>query len=311
MAVETTSRLVILGFPRSGTTLLARLLDGHPDISAPPETGLLSAAGRFLVELSDVEGPPIGVITGLGFAGVKAEEIYASLRHMIFEFYDQIAVGRKIVVEKTATDIFHLERLEPMLVGHVRFICLTRNPLSVIPSNIELSQTMAARLPELFALTRGWNSEYDGIAHAWINRQTALDDFSARHPDDCFNLRYEDLVASPDQVLRDILKFSGLTSGLENAPQHMVAAAFSETARIGLGDFKIHETAGLRPVVENAWRKRVPGAVASRIIPLLADMMMKHGYTVPKVAPAPTRDITMRQFEMAARLRRQVPPAQR
>ena len=25
-------RLVILGFPRSGTTLLARLLDGHPDI---------------------------------------------------------------------------------------------------------------------------------------------------------------------------------------------------------------------------------------------------------------------------------------
>ena len=60
MPDETLRPLVILGFPRSGTTLLARLLDGHPDISAPPETGLLSAAGRFLAELTEVEGPPLG-----------------------------------------------------------------------------------------------------------------------------------------------------------------------------------------------------------------------------------------------------------
>jgi Sulfotransferase family len=309
MTGELTRRLVILGFPRSGTTLLARLLDGHPDISAPPETGLLSAAGRFLAELTNVEGPPIGVITGLGFAGIDAEEIYSGLRNMVFGFSDRIAAGRKVWVEKTATDLFHLERLEPMLVGHARFICLTRNPLDVIPSNIDLARTMGAQLPELFALTRESNSEYDGIARAWINRQTVLDGFADRHAADCFKLRYEDLLASPEKVLGDILQFAGLAPGLDFAPTQMIAAAFSDSARIGLGDFKINETSGLRPMVENAWRKRIPRAVASRIIPELATMLNKHNYPVPKVPPVASRDTAMRQFEMAARLKRQSPSA--
>ncbi|MFN3287835.1 MAG: sulfotransferase [Sphingomonadaceae bacterium] len=30
----------IFGFPRSGTTLLSRLLDAHPQVSSPPETYL-------------------------------------------------------------------------------------------------------------------------------------------------------------------------------------------------------------------------------------------------------------------------------
>ena len=51
----TPSFVVLLGFPRSGTTLLSRLLDAHPEISCPPETHLLSAASRFLSEQTEVE----------------------------------------------------------------------------------------------------------------------------------------------------------------------------------------------------------------------------------------------------------------
>ena len=39
--------IVVLGVPRSGTTLLRRLLQAHPHIACPPETNLLSAASRF------------------------------------------------------------------------------------------------------------------------------------------------------------------------------------------------------------------------------------------------------------------------
>jgi len=40
---------VVIGAPRSGTTMLRLMLDAHPDLAIPPETG-------FLSELSSFEG---------------------------------------------------------------------------------------------------------------------------------------------------------------------------------------------------------------------------------------------------------------
>ena len=301
MPDETQNRLVILGFPRSGTTLLARLLDGHPEISAPPETGLLSASGRFLAELTEVEGPPLGVLTGLSMTGIPPADVYAALRALVFGFHDRIAAGQPVWVEKTATDIFHLETLEPLLAGHVRFLCIVRNPLDVVASNLDLARTVGAQLPELYAMTRGTNAEVDGIARAWIARQTALDAFVARHGEHCLTLRYEDLLAEPAATLARILGFVGR----DGDPAAMIAAAFAPEARIGLGDFRINETAGLRPPVENGWRKRLPRAATARIVPLLAALMAAHGYAVPKVPAAPDRDMAIRQFQLAAQMKRQ------
>lgn len=294
-------RLVILGFPRSGTTLLARLLDGHPDISAPPETGILSAAGRFLTELDAVEGPPLGVLTGLAMAGIPPADVQAALRGMLFGFHDRIADGAPVWVEKTGTDIFHLETLEPLLAGHVGFVCITRNPLDVVASNIDLARTMGAQLTELHNATRGINSECDGIARAWIDRQQALDAFTARHVDACFSLRYEDLLADPQIMLARLLAFIGL----QGDPEAMIAAAFSPASRIGLGDFRIDETSGPRPMVEGGWRKRLPRAAAARILPTLAPLMAAHNYAVPRLPAPPDRDTAIRQFQLATQMKRQ------
>ena len=35
---------IIVGAPRSGTTLLRLMLDSHPDVAIPPETGFLLGA---------------------------------------------------------------------------------------------------------------------------------------------------------------------------------------------------------------------------------------------------------------------------
>ena len=39
---------IIVGSPRSGTTLLRFMLDAHPDLAIPPETGFLALAGQWL-----------------------------------------------------------------------------------------------------------------------------------------------------------------------------------------------------------------------------------------------------------------------
>lgn len=302
MTTDKSNRLVIVGFPRSGTTLLSRILNAHPDIASPPETGLLSGAGRFLTELTDIEGPPIGVQTGLAFAGIPTEDLHATLRGMLFGFLDRIAAGKKVWAEKTAVDIFHLERLEPLLVGHARFICLVRNPLDVVASNVVLARTMGAQLLELYGATRGANSEYDGIARAWVDRMTAVDGFVDRHADDCITLRYEDLLTDPDITLRRLFDFVGV----DGDPAQVVAAAFAGTPRIGLGDMFINDQSGLRPPNPNGWRKRMPPAAASRIVPMVAGLMAAHGYKVPKVQPPADRDTAIRQYEIAVRMKQQM-----
>src|SRR5712691_10615366 len=48
---------IIIGCPRSGTTLLRFMLDAHPDLAIPPETGFLvpcaDRAGKGTVSLED------------------------------------------------------------------------------------------------------------------------------------------------------------------------------------------------------------------------------------------------------------------
>lgn len=294
-----TNRFIILGFPRSGTTLLSRLLDAHPEISCPPETHLFSAAGRFLKEQSAVEGPPIGVLTGLGFAGVPAEEVIAPLRDMIFAHQARIAGEKPVWVEKTGNDIFHLEALEPLMAGHMLFICLIRHPLDVIASNIDLAAKMGAELDDLHALTRGANGPHEGLARAWIARTEALDAFAERNAAATCSLRYEDLLKNPAGRLGDLFRFMGVTA----KPDVVIERAFSGEPRVGLGDFRIHDTKGIASPVKDSWRKRLPPAALARIVPMLAPLMERHGYPVPKTPKQPGREDAIRQFQMAARMR--------
>lgn len=294
------TRYVLLGFPRSGTTLLARLLNGHSDVSCPPETFAITAAGRFLAEQNRVEGPPIGVLSGLGMLGFDAEDIMTPLRDMTFGFLDKIAGDCPVWVEKTAANTFHIEALEPLLAGHVRFIYLVRNPLDVVASNIELADNMGAQLTDLQALTRGSDSPHEGILQAWIDRTTALDAFAARHAADCHTLRYEDLLDDPLTSLGAVMAFMGLSGDI----QTQIDTAFAAPGPLGLGDFRIDETTGIRPAQKNGWRKRLPRAAAARMIPQVAALMETHGYAPPKAAKLPDRDTAIRQFLMAAELKR-------
>ncbi|WP_050526596.1 sulfotransferase family protein [Pseudorhodobacter aquimaris] len=294
------TRYVVLGFPRSGTTLLARLLNGHPDVSCPPETFSFAAAGKFLSEQTRVEGPHIGVLSGLGMLGFAAEEVMAPLRDTVFGFQEKLAGERPIWVEKTATNIFHIETLEPFLAGHVRYIYIVRNPLDVVASNMDLASNMGAQLSDLHALTQGSDISQEGLMRAWIDRTKVLDEFAGRHGADCHYLRYEDLTENPAESLGAIMKFMGVEADIEQ----QISAAFSQTGRIGLGDFRIDETTSIRTPKKDGWRKRLPRTMASRIIPLAAELMEKHGYAVPKVPKLPDRETAIRQFLMAAELKR-------
>lgn len=293
-------RYVLVGFPRSGTTLLARLLDAHAQVSCPPETHLMTAAARFLSEQSHVEGPPIGVLSAVNFLGVEADEVMGPLRELVFGMHSRFADGKPVWVEKTGVDIFHLEALESFLAGHVRFILLTRNPLDVVASNMDLAAAMGAPLTDLWEAVRDSNEPHEGIARAWLERDAALTAFAERNGADCHRLRYEDLAETPDATLSSLLEFMGVDAD----GSALVAAAREATPRFGLGDFRVNESLDIRPPQPNGWRKRLPRMAAARMIPMLAPAMEAHGYKVPKPARIPSREDAVRQYQMAAQMKR-------
>ena len=292
---------VILGFPRSGTTLLARLLDAHSQISCPPETHLMAAAARFLSEQTAVEGPPIGVLSGLAFLGLDAEQVMTPLRDLVFGLERKVAGEKPVWIEKTGVDIFHLEILEELLSGHARFIVLVRHPLDVIASNLDLAEAMGAPLADLARLTRSYDDPFEGMARAWIDRASALNGLIARQGADVYRLSYEELTANPAAVLDGLLGWIGVRPADGTA---LAETALAQGPRVGLGDFRINATVGIRLPEKNGWRKRLPRAATSRIVPILADAMVEQGYAVPKVPKLPDREDAVRQFQMAAQIKR-------
>ena len=55
---------VIVGVPRSGTTLLRVMLDAHPELAIPPETGFVLDAVRLDGEGDELRKRLLDTITG-------------------------------------------------------------------------------------------------------------------------------------------------------------------------------------------------------------------------------------------------------
>ena len=287
---------VVLGFPRSGTTLLRRLLDAHAEISCPPETNLLSACGRFLQEEPSVGGLPIGVLPGLAFSDVDEDEVLGRLRELVFGIHRAIAAkaGKRIWAEKTAFDIFHLDKIERLLRGHCGFICIHRHPLDVIVSVKELCDGMDQILPELHVYVRQYQSLYDAFAQAWIDCNIALNGFIARNAQDCCCVSYEALLQQPEETIGKLFSFMGVASGGSG----FVERLFEQGSKVGLGDWKTYEQGAIDPGRTERWRS-LPDSTIARLTPRLAPVADALGYSLPSVADTPAREESIRRYRLS------------
>lgn len=287
---------IVLGFPRSGGTLLRRILDQHPEISCPPEPWLTTACARFLADTPS-DGIPLGVRTGLGFSGISELAITAALRDLIFRFHGEMAGGKPVWVEKSGFDVFHLGPLTDILAGHAKFICMVRHPLDVIASNLDLAQRMGRFMPEMQPYTARFSSPVEALAEAWADRTEALLNVADGRAD-AVVYRFEDLLATPEATLAKIYTLLGV------APQSLeqITAAVAASSRPGLGDWKTYGEAGLNPAPVGRWQKAISRRQAGALMTRLGPVMARAGYDLLPVPRMPSRAEAIKQFGAAARL---------
>jgi hypothetical protein len=193
--------VVVLGVPRSGTTLLRVLLGAHSALLALPETPwLLGSYGRepslrtFMEHLEEHRRGAVRNMRHLGGGDVRR-----AARAFLAVLLDrplQLA-GARHVVFKTPDDVVYLDHLVRLLPD-ARYVHIVRDGRDVTLSTMRRFATLNHYgKATAAACLRRWVD--------FVDRVRARDDVALIH------VRYEDLVTDPAMVLRRICAFLGLS----------------------------------------------------------------------------------------------------
>lgn len=197
------SPVFLVGFPRSGTTLLDTMLMGHPDVSVMEEAPALDAVSR-----------EIG-----GFAGVAAldEDGLQRARDVYFDVAGKVAMlDRKVLIDKNPLHLAQVALIQ-RLFPDARYILAVRHPADVILSCYFSNFRITPALANFLRLDTA-AEYYDLILQLWERGREVFDP-------DVQTVRYEKLVEDSEAELRPIVAALGLDWRADMLDHQTTAAA--------------------------------------------------------------------------------------
>lgn len=290
--------IVVLGAPRSGTTLLRRLLDAHPAIACPGETFLLKGAARFVSGDIVGDGLDYSVLGGLSAAGIDPAVVRSALRDLVSGFLQQVAAseGKRRWASKTAVDGFYIPAIERIFGGHVRFVCILRHGADVAVSMQDLCDANGVYIEELHSYVRQHPAPLAAFAHAWCDVTRAILDLATARPGETLVIHYEELVAEPAAVLERLFAFLD-----EPYDSSVISRAFEEARVQGIGDWKTFTMSGIESTSVGRWQS-VPPYATARLAAILNPTLEAAGYPPMEVGEPTDPEVAIRRYETALKL---------
>ena len=178
----------LVGFPRSGTTLLDTILMGHPGVAVLEEEPVLQRVQEAL-------GDPARL-------GELTSEEANALRTLYFEALDERrGTAGRLMIDKLPLNIVRAELIH-RIFPDARFLLALRDPrdavLSCFMQNFKINAAMANFL-DLGDAARLYATAF----RHWQRCAELL-------PLNVHTIRYEDLLDDPEAVLRPLMRFLGL-----------------------------------------------------------------------------------------------------
>ncbi|MFC3581985.1 tetratricopeptide repeat-containing sulfotransferase family protein [Sphingomonas hylomeconis] len=227
--------LFIVGLPRTGSTLLDRMLGCHADVRSMGELGNFKEAMKVAT----------GYAGGPGFH----EHFYAQQGRPV----DVAAIGH--LYRTTAapddfagawfTDKYHMNFLDLGLIAEAlpeaRFIHTVRDPLDTVLANYK----------QMFSLGfHHFSYDLEEAAHYYLSYRALMDHWQQRLPGRIMTVAYRELVSAPEATMRGVLSFLGLewdpaclaperntapvdTASLAQVRQPIYTSALDHAARYG------------------------------------------------------------------------------
>ena len=183
------SPVFLLGFPRSGTTLLDTMLMGHPDVEVLEEESTLLEAAKLL---QPFEKLPTAADEQIGAA--RDEYFRVAARHA------SLAPG-KLLVDKNPLSM-NLLPIIHRLFPNARIILALRHPCDVVLSCYAANFKLNDAMPNFLRLDTA--AELYDLSFTYFEKARALFDPPVHQ------IVYEKLVADGENELRKLLEFLGL-----------------------------------------------------------------------------------------------------
>ncbi|MGH2702419.1 MAG: sulfotransferase family protein [Actinomycetota bacterium] len=262
--------IFIIGCPRSGTTLLFRLLQSHRAVSTP--------VGEGHILWNTFQHPRTRNWTSDRLA---AEDIKPGERPFLYAAIERMTRGGRFL-DKTPRNSLRIPYLLELFPS-ATFVLLKRDGPPTVSSLIEgwsLRHGISYRLPEnlelaeyrgrlwSYLLPAGWRDLMgttiaDVAAHQYVaSYETALSDMEKVPGGSIVELTYESLVAQPVEEIERLLDFLALPHSDE-----VIAMASNLPA---------HQVQVNSPPRPDKWRER--GDEIGRIFPIIAPTTQKLGY---------------------------------
>ncbi|MFN7945815.1 MAG: amino acid adenylation domain-containing protein [Blastocatellia bacterium] len=290
--------IFLLSPPRSGSTLLRVMLEGHPQLFSPPELELLSfntLAERRHSFARDYQMVLEGTIRALmeinqcdADTATRMMEEYERQNMSTRDFYQLIqdSIGERTLVDKTpvyAFDPAMLERAEEIF-DEPLYIHLVRHPYATIYSFIE------ARLDEYFFRYPHQFAPRELSELIWIiSHQNILDFFERIPAERQHRVYYEEIVTDSRHAIEGLCNFMHISfhpDMLEPYKGRRMTDGIRPTSQM-IGDLKFYLRREIDAKASERWRKHHKEEFLSEVGWQLAERL---GY---EREPAQPRQVTI------------------
>ena len=285
--------IFIVGTPRSGTTLTARLLGSHSNIFMPGETHFLNdiySRRRILGEPENLES--------LDAIVVRLSTLYSRLN----EFPDQERVDRLLSSGALSSAVSGCRSYRDVFTAFMEIQMKSEGKTrwgNQVPREVLEIETLLEMFPDarvigcvrdvrdfLFSYREKWRREsgenaarlkklYHPVITSmiWKKSNSALELARKRHPENVTISRYEDLVNDPETKLRQLCSFIG-----EKFEPDMLETGFSNSSA-GDGEVGIFKS-GI-----NRWSGQLADSDVFLAQTLCRKLMQRHKYSTMPVYP--------------------------
>lgn len=212
--------IFIIGMHRSGTTLLERMLSGHPLVGDAGETSAFHAEMELATDLSAPAGPTAELVMASG--SVDFDEVargYARRARWLSR-------GKPFFTEKLPQNFLNVGFIARAL-PQAKFLHLVRDPMDTCFSNLR----------QLFSGAALYSYDQTELADFYLLYRRTMAHWRKVLPGRVLDIPYEQLVADPEGMARRVADYCGLgfEPGMVNLqrPGGTVSTPSTTVARTG------------------------------------------------------------------------------
>lgn len=186
--------IFIVGMPRSGTTMLDRIVGAHMDVTSAGELRDLVSQMRWLCDLNG--SPNLDLDLARQAEGLDWSEL--GRRYLAHTRWR--AGGRKFYTDKFPANFVNIGYIA-RAIPSAKILHMVRDPMDTCFSNLK----------ELFASAFPHTYDQIEMADHFLRYQRLMQHWHEQFPGRILDVRYDELVVDPKSAAQGVLDFCGLT----------------------------------------------------------------------------------------------------